>query len=254
MNRRLYAIHRWLSALAFVQLAVWTLSGLFFATVPLQRVRGNPVRGAHAVPIPNDVKMLAPTEAIECAVRYGLDRPSTLELRATPAGLFYIARSKEAVIRLDASSGAEARVSQGEAEEAARRDQPNRTGVAAATLIAAEPSFEYRQKPLPAWRVALADDAGTVVYVDAMTGDVTARRNDLWRWYDWLWALHIMDYQNRESFNHPLLIGAAALAVSTIASGVVLWIVRLARWLRRGGAPGSDATGAGGRTDGSRTE
>ncbi|HYU15827.1 MAG TPA: PepSY domain-containing protein, partial [Candidatus Acidoferrum sp.] len=89
---------------------------------------------------------------------------------------------------------------------------------------------EYRDKPLPAWQVRLRDRPGTVVYVDAITGDVTARRNDIWRWYDFLWSLHIMDYRGRDDFNHPLLIGAALLAVLTVLSGLTLWFIRLVRW------------------------
>ena len=47
MNRRLYAIHRWISALAFVQLALWTISGSFFVLVPIARVHGDHGEGAH---------------------------------------------------------------------------------------------------------------------------------------------------------------------------------------------------------------
>ncbi len=98
--------------------------------------------------------------------------------------------------------------------------------------MTSDPHIEYRGKPLPAWRVALADGAGTVVYVSATTGEVTARRNDVWRAYDFLWSLHVMDYRERESGNHPLLLGAGLLALLTIGSGAVLWAIRFSRWLR----------------------
>jgi uncharacterized iron-regulated membrane protein len=81
--------------------------------------------------------------------------------------------------------------------------------------------------------VALGDAAGTVVYVDASTGDVTARRNDRWRTYDFFWSLHIMDYRGREDFNHWLIRAAALLAMATVASGIVLLALRAARWVRR---------------------
>ena len=100
-------------------------------------------------------------------------------------------------------------------------------------LVERDPPIEYRDHALPAWRVRLGDEAGTVVWVDARTAQITARRNDLWRWYDFLWSLHIMDWRERESFHHPLLIIAAALAAIAVASGTTLWIVRLARRLRR---------------------
>ncbi len=49
MNRRLYALHRWLSAAAFLQLAIWTLSGAFFAMVPIETVRGPFVQDANVL-------------------------------------------------------------------------------------------------------------------------------------------------------------------------------------------------------------
>jgi uncharacterized iron-regulated membrane protein len=101
------------------------------------------------------------------------------------------------------------------------------------TLVERDPHVEYRDKPLPVWRVHLGDDAGTIVYVDAITGEVTARRNDVWRVYDFLWSLHIMDYRTRDDFHHPLLIGAASLGILTVLTGSILWVTRFLRWRRR---------------------
>ena len=83
--------------------------------------------------------------------------------------------------------------------------------------------LEYRGRPLPAWRVELADGRDTRVYLDAATGAVTARRNGLWRTYDLLFGLHIMDYGGREDFNTPLLAGSALVGLATAGSGLLLW-------------------------------
>lgn len=125
-------------------------------------------------------------------------------------------------------------VERAEAEAVARRDQRGSPEVAEAALVERDPPIEYRDHALPAWRVRLADEAGTVVWVDARTAQVTARRNDLWRWYDFLWSLHIMDWRGRESFNNPFLVIAASLAAIAVMGGITLWIVRLVRRVRRG--------------------
>ena len=52
MPRSLYLLHRWISLLALVQLAAWTVTGTFFAIVPFSRVRGASVAGAHERTIP----------------------------------------------------------------------------------------------------------------------------------------------------------------------------------------------------------
>ena len=162
----------------------------------------------------------------------GVMDPITIELRARPQGVFYIVRNKERAVRIDARLGAPSPVSREEAEETARRDQ---AGHPRATRVenVARGEIEYREKPLPAWRVDLDDSAGTHVYVDATTGEVTARRTSLWRTYDFFWSLHIMDYTGRESFHHPLILAAAFLAVLTVASGASLWALRLFRRWRR---------------------
>lgn len=234
-NRSFYALHRWISALALLQLAAWTASGLFFAIVPIERVRGAAVKGAHQSPISAvAAKTLHPAQALERLGQQGLREVTALELRASPAGVFYVGRSGSHSLRIDAQTGERAVVEQAEAEETARRDQPGHPVVLRSQLISDRPDIEYRERPLPVWRVALGDGAGTAIYVDARTGEVTARRNDLWRTYDFLWSLHIMDYRQRDSFNHPLLIIAALVGLFTVLSGATLWSLRLSRRRRRG--------------------
>jgi hypothetical protein len=96
-------------------------------------------------------------------------------------------------------------------------------------IVAASP--EYRGA-LPAWRVVFEDAEGLAVYVAADTGAVAARRSDLWRVYDALWALHIMDWRDHENFNTGLLIVATLLALIVTLAGVVLLPYRLG-WVRR---------------------
>ncbi|HEX3344126.1 MAG TPA: PepSY domain-containing protein, partial [Polyangiaceae bacterium] len=141
-------------------------------------------------------------------------------------------------VRVDARSGEVAPVSRAEAETIARRDQPDSPGVRETTLVEGTAPLEYRdcehsECTLPAYRVALADASRTAVYVDAVTGDVTARRNDRWRLYDFFWSLHIMDYRAREDFNHALIRGASLLAVATVLSGIAVLALRATRWVRR---------------------
>lgn len=230
MNRRLYALHRWVSAVALIQLAAWTLSGLFFAVVPAVRVKGAPVEHAHERPLSSGAGLVSLDDVLRVLEPRGT--VSKLTVASTPSGVFYTGRVGGKSFRLDAKTGADRAVDEAEARAIASRDQPGMPEAVGAVLIDGPTELEYRGKALPAWRVLLADDRGTAIYVDAITGEVTARRNDVWRVYDFLWALHIMDYRERESFRHPLLIGAAALGLLTVASGGVLWLLRARRWWR----------------------
>jgi hypothetical protein len=93
---------------------------------------------------------------------------------------------------------------------------------------------EYRG-PVPAWRVDFDDGAERSLYVVADTGEVRARRTTLWRTYDLLWRLHIMDWSGDESFNTPLLMIFSLLALVMSIAGIVLLPSRLGltAWLRR---------------------
>jgi PepSY-associated TM region len=235
VSRIFYSLHKWISALAFVQLAIWTVSGFTFTWIRQESIRSAPVEGAH-VAVLDRAPAVDVARAIEAAT--GAGPVERVELRGTPTGSFYVVKGRDATVRVDARSGEASPVLAAEAEAIARDDQPGHPPAKATTRIDASPPLEYRdcepsECALPVYRVALDDAAGTAVYVDAVTGDVTARRNDAWRTYDFFWSLHIMDYRAREDFNHWLIRGAAILAMATVLSGTILLAIRTQRWIRR---------------------
>ena len=71
----------------------------------------------------------------------------------------------------------------------------------------------------------------------AVNGKVSAPRTDLWRTYDFLWQLHLMDWGMNENFNTPWMLAAAVLALSTVLFGVALLLHRFTRGLIRKETP-----------------
>jgi len=63
---------------------------------------------------------------------------------------------------------------------------------------------------------------GTHVYVDAASGSIVATRTRWWRFYDWMWGLHILDLREREDTHHPLLVGLAAVSFVAVLLALVL--------------------------------
>lgn len=184
MNRRLYALHRWVSLFAFLQLGIWSASGLAFSLLPEASVKGARVKGAHELPLSGSLEGLrSPGDIL------AVDSTITgIELRRGPAGPVYLVRAPSGLRRFDARTGEPAPVTEDEAREVARRDQPGRPEIQTLALLTAKPPIEYRDRPLPAWQVQLADPAETMVYIDATSGEVTARRTATWRLYDFLWV------------------------------------------------------------------
>lgn len=61
-------------------------------------------------------------------------------------------------------------------------------------------TLAVREHELPIWRLDFADAKHSSYYVSGTTGERLERRNETWRWWDFFWMLHDMDYANRTSF------------------------------------------------------
>ena len=70
------------------------------------------------------------------------------------------------------------------------------------------------------------------IYVDATSGRLRAVRTNSWRLFDFLWSLHIMDYDEREDFNHWLIKLLAIMSLVTVLSGLSLFFMTQ-RWRKR---------------------
>ena len=98
---------------------------------------------------------------------------------------------------------------------------------AAARFYPAAPQETGREGPL--WRVDFDDAERTAFYLSPDTGEVVTRRSDVWRFYDFFWRLHILDFKTGDNFNHPLLIALAVLTLPVVLTGFILLWIRLGR-------------------------
>ncbi len=211
-------VHKWLALLVGVQVVFWIVSGLFFTLFPIERIRSEhlvrPPQAARAI----DATALGDLSLIQDAQ----NRPPTkvtLEQRAD--GLVAVAEFTDGdPILFDAATLRPLSPLDRDAALRIARGHVTLTSAPVSAALISEQSAEYRG-PLPAWRVQFAED-GLSVYVAANTGAVTARRSDLWRLYDVLWALHIMDWRNHENFNHPLIIAVTFITLLSVIAGIVL--------------------------------
>ena len=86
--------------------------------------------------------------------------------------------------------------------------------------------IEYRGA-LPVWQVSYDDGPNTRLYLDANTGELRAVRTRLWRVFDFMWMLHIMDYDGRDDINNWWLWLCSAAASLFAISGIMLVIQRI---------------------------
>lgn len=210
-------VHKWLALLVGIQIVFWVVSGLFFTLIPIGQIRSeNLIRPTQAQTI--DTATLASLTSLRGNQNAA---PTKLTIERRSIGQVLVAEfADESPILFDANTLQ--RLSPFSAEQASAVARAHVTLASEPTdvTLVTEESAEYRGA-LPAWRVQFPD-GGLSVYVAQNTGAVTARRSDLWRVYDTLWALHIMDWQNHEDFNHPLIIIVTVITLLSVITGIVL--------------------------------
>ena len=212
--------HIWLGWLAAVPLLLWTISGLAMTLRPIEETRGTDrLIERPAQPLARDTKIAIDLQSQD---RRPVTSVVTRVERGIPVTRISYADGSFARFRADGTemgpiSEVEARLIV--AESVRGGDRP----VSSRRFKADAPADDFR-RPVDTWQVVLQD--GARVYVSVESGTVEAIRTPWWRFYDFMWGLHIMDLQTREDMHHPVLIGFAAIALSTVLLGSVLMFRR----------------------------
>lgn len=222
MRKFLARSHIWLGWLVGVPLLIWTATGLFMVSRPIEEVRGVHLK-AESLPLdlaaPIVVPAFPPDHGSPLSVRLEQQADGPVWIATFDHGHEMRAAARDGRW-LPTVTEAEARTT------ALRWYRPDSAIVSVKHTPADAPPIDLRRER-PAWRVAFADGAN--VYVDADTGSLLAIRSGQWRAFDFMWGLHIMDLQTREETSHPILIGFAALACVSVLIGLVLLPIRRRR-------------------------
>lgn len=225
MRKWWFSVHKWVGLIVGLQVLAWVVSGLYMTWFPIADVRGeHNIREAKPRDLRTATDLIAPDRAIAAAGA----AVSRLEL-ADIAGrwMWRIDSVGKPRMLIDAESGKIlSPLDESTAREIARADFAGKGTIVAARLIEKDPPIEYRRS-LPVWQVTFDDADETILYIEPLTGKVAARRSNLWRTYDFLWSLHIMDYTAREDFNHWPIVLMAALGLVLTATGIGLLVIRL---------------------------
>ena len=223
LTRFIQLAHLWLGLLLGVQIMLWMASGVVMSVFDIALVRGER----------NAVQSIAPElEARSYANPGGVIAQApgaqTVELRHFLGRQVYEVNGVGGVAIFNAHTGEKlSPISEEQAREIARLDYAGEAEIMKIALLEEAP-HEYR-RALPVWRADFDDRLATRLYISPSTGDVVSRRNSIWRVYDFFWMLHIMDYDERDNFNNPLLRVAAITGFLFALTGVymvIVWIIR----------------------------
>lgn len=245
MKLILRKIHRWLGLLMAVQLIAWMGSGLYFSWFPIAEIRGEHLTRAAQSPGRQDLVLAASGQQVESALdaSFGEDWVlASVDLVMFEGAAHWrvsgVVNGSPFKRLVDTDGRMREKLTAEEAQIIAERWLLEETeAVRALWVEPADASSEFRGREQPAWRIDFTGEEPLHLYLDPWTGDVLARRTTRWRIFDFLWMLHIMDYQTRDNFNHPLLQIAASLGLLIALSGVLYWYIsnRALRLSRRSG-------------------
>jgi len=204
--------HKWLGLFVGLQVVIWSLSGLYMTAVHIDIIHGDHlVRELPRPPVP--AAALADPVAIATA-----NGASGLRLAWVGGRPAYVLKLEAGERVVDARNGRplpppDEGAIRGIATATYTGDEP----IASARLIDQVPGEVRGRKP-PLWRVEFDHWNKPTLYFSPSTGELVTRRHELWRIFDFVWMLHIMDYDERENVNNMLLRiftwGAVLMALS----------------------------------------
>jgi uncharacterized iron-regulated membrane protein len=215
--------HRWLALIVGLQLVAWSLSGLYMVSVDIDFIHGDTLVHDVAPPVRLD-RPLAPL----ASVRAGRDDTVAIHLRTLPDDgqtVYEVVGSGGDRTLFDATNASPlSPLGPQRVRSLAAAYYAGQGRIAAVRLLEDDADIpgEIRGRRAPLWRVEFDDWLETTLYVHPDTGRLVTRRHRLWRWFDFFWSLHIMDYREREDVNNPLLRVATPLALVTASLGVWL--------------------------------
>ena len=221
IRRLIQTAHRWLALALGVQLVIWMTSGVVMSLLPIAHVRGETAMALIA-PVELPVQHYYPPAGVLSEV----DGAQQLTLKTWQGREVYVVSAAGGTAMFDADTGERiSPISEQDARRAAGADFAGDERIVRAALLNRAPREAGGGGPV--WRVEFSDRDQTRLYVSPDTGEILARRNRVWRFYDFFWMLHIMDYEERENFNNPLVRTFAVTGLLFTLSGLALVFFRL---------------------------
>jgi uncharacterized iron-regulated membrane protein len=204
--------HKWLGLFIGLQVVIWSLSGLYMTVVHIDTIHGDhlirslPQKAADPADLVDPLTVVAANQGQSVRLIWVRNQPA------------YVVKGNSGEKVVDArNSKPVPPPTEAEIRSIAEATYTGNEPIASASLITDIPG-EIRGRKPPLWRVEFDHWNKPTLYFSPTTGDLVSRRHELWRIFDFVWMLHIMDFDERENVNNPLLRmftwGAVLMAMS----------------------------------------
>jgi uncharacterized iron-regulated membrane protein len=207
--------HRYLGLFLGIQFLFWTISGLYFSWTDIDEIHGDQfknleyqpkafesLRSPTAIPIASGLRTIALRD-LDNVPHYWVNNAQLINANN--------GRVRDGITEKEALYVAKNYMREG--LEVIAIDLINETGK----------HHEYRKKLLPAYVISYKSDENIKAYVSVIDGKFQTVRHQDWRWFDFLWMTHTMDYEGRDNFNTIILRAFSLLGFITVFSGFLLW-------------------------------
>lgn len=210
-------IHRYLGIFLGIQFLLWTLSGLYFSWTDIDEIHGDHFRKA----TPDQTAFVDLIGTSQLDYKQPITSLELLEIGDEP----YYWINKSTLFNAH-SGGIKKEVTEQEAIKVAQRYmRPDLEFNHIKRIESVNEHHEYRGRPLPAYEISYRTSENLKAYVAIKNGAFQTVRHRDWRWFDFLWMTHTMDYQGRDNFNTIVLRAFSLLGLITVLSGFTLWFV-----------------------------
>lgn len=208
-------VHRYLGLFLGIQFIMWTASGLYFSWTDIDEIHGDHFRNMEYEPMAFSGLIGLSQIDVQANIR-------SLNLKEIAGRPYYWINNEFLV---DARTGKlKNGITEEEALKVAKKQMaPNLKVKDVDVITATDKHHEYREKKLPAYVISYDTPENLKAYVSVEDGSFQTVRHRNWRWFDFLWMTHTMDYESRDDFNTTLLRAFSLLGLITVLSGFLLW-------------------------------
>jgi len=215
-SKKIRKAHRYLGLFLGVQFLFWTISGLYFSWTDLDEIHGD-----HFKKVKEQVSF---TNLIDINDLEFEDSIKSFELREIADVPYYFINDK---LLFNAYNGIlKDSISVEEAIKISNKNILDKYKISSVNKIYEVGNHhEYRGKPLPAFVISYEGSEKLKSYVSIIDGKFQTLRHRDWRWFDFLWMTHTMDYETRDDFNNKLIRAFSLLGLITVMSGFILWFI-----------------------------
>lgn len=224
-HRFIRKAHKWLGLVLGIQILFWIAGGVVMSVIPLEKVHGKHLA---TKTLPSQFSNSDYTFSVESLIaRVQTESSSASSIKHLAYTQFagqaaYLIETSVKRHMFHAKTGERFEpLTENQVVELAYQHYLGDAELEKVILLEKSPAEASRASG-SVWQVRFYDTWSTTLYFSPTSAELVSIRSDIWRLFDFVWMLHIMDYDEREDFNNPLLITFSISALLFTMTGFLL--------------------------------